>query len=126
METIKQKKQEILDCIYDEIEKPNIDTVETLLNELISICRGVNCNDRCVLINGIDIVNTEIVNRLVDHDKRIIIIGDNRTQLPKNDLLKDGKVFDIKTLPTLTECFIDDNKSNEKWYRKFENKKRKR
>ena len=125
METIKQKKQEILDCIYDEIEKPNIDIVEMLLNELIYICRGVNCNDRGVLINGIDIENTEIVNCLVNRDKRIIIIGDNRTQLPKNDLLKDGKTFEFNIQPMLTNHF-DDNKSNEKWYRKFENKKRKR
>ena len=125
MNRIIHKKEEILECIFNPEQKPEYDKIDNLLDELITICHN---NERGVIFNGVNMSVVEATEHIKKLGKEIIIIGDTKTHNPEPLFLKDGKKFDCEKLIVGTNSFteFDNNKNNEKWYRKFENKKRKR
>lgn len=125
-----QKKHEILDYLFESLDSENYRKLSIMLNELISLCKINEVKQRGVAFIGSDCDTFDLVkliHNLETIKDKVIIVCDDNTKIPENRLLKNESVFEFKSQPIPNIDFIDyDKKNNEPWYRKFENKKRRK
>jgi hypothetical protein len=131
MKTTEEIKLEILNYIFKSKDGASWNEVSEMLNELVESCIIKQIRHNEIGIIGSDIARIEIlkyVHQLEGFKDREIIILNNepKTLLPETLTLKDEIVYEFTARPTHENFYIDKQKLNEPWYRKFENKKRRK